>query len=164
MMELPMSSGQFQLSGMDVVESMSAIHPSQLSIPSVAGQHQININTLNIPSPSHQQISPVNQMQQQQQAGNNNINNVISTSNMGDLSNSINCYTGGGGGGMSISSHISSLMADPCIFTGVWRRICAIDSDSSSSTFLVLVTVIVKDKYNSPTRPPMKSLGVYIHT
>ena len=151
-MELPMSSGQFQLSGMDVVESMSAIHPSQLSIPSVAQQHQININTLNIPSPSHQQISPVNQMQQ---AGNNNINNVISTSNMGDLSNSINCYTGGGGGGggMSISSHISSLMADPCIFTGVWRRICAVDSDSSSKTFILLVIVVTH-----------VALGVYIST
>ena len=109
-MELPMSSGQFQLSGLDVVDSMSAIHPSQLNIPTPS---QINIHTasqLNIPTPS--QLSP---------AMSSNIS-AISTSNM-DMSGAINCY---GGNGMSISSHISNLMSDPCIFTGVCYMVMAV--------------------------------------
>ncbi|XP_023349575.1 nuclear hormone receptor FTZ-F1 [Eurytemora carolleeae] len=103
MMELPMSSGQFSLTGMvDVVDSMAAIHPSQLSINS----SQLSINNSQLSIGTSQ----------------NNIGS--SQLSIGTVSPSINSNSMDiGQYGLNqqnnmISSHISSLMTDPCIFTG----------------------------------------------
>jgi len=41
-MEIPMSSGQFSLGGMDGVDGLQAIHPSQLSIGNNGNERLLN--------------------------------------------------------------------------------------------------------------------------
>jgi len=91
-----MSSGQFTLGGMDGVEGLQAIHPSQLSI---GGQSE-RLSQLSIGTVS----------QSLDIASHNGIQNY-GMSGMGSPQNN-NTMT-------SISSpYISSIMSDPCIFAG----------------------------------------------
>jgi len=95
MMEIPMSSGQFTLGGMDGVEGLQAIHPSQLSIGGQERLSQLSIGTVS---------------QSMDIASHNNIQNY-GMSGIGSPQNN-NTMT-------SISSpYISSIMSDPCIFAG----------------------------------------------
>ena len=100
MMELPISSGQFMnLTGMDVVDSMAAIHPSQLSI----GQQQ---------SAATSQLSAMS-------PSNNNVVTMDSLSINTGLGGMASMHYGVNNQNNMISSHISSLMSDQCInFTG----------------------------------------------
>lgn len=133
-MEIPISSGQFILPGLDEA-TMAAIHPSQLSL---SANSAAVINQLNIASSTNNNNNNNNN---NNSANNNNVlslspvSSVVVCSTNGQLSTTSSIVGGsdlmsaggmyGNGGGM-ISSHMSSIMADPsCIFTGQYFGKCA---------------------------------------
>ena len=149
MMEIPLSSsGGFSLAGMEVnVDSMAAIHPSQLSISAAAAANsQLQHISTTVQNAVHSMAHHSQQQQQQQVAQHqllhspNNNNNTMSeltvnTNTMAavaaitaaggggghyqQLPSDGSSSSGGGGGSSMISSHISSLMSDPCtLFSG----------------------------------------------
>jgi hypothetical protein len=95
MMEIPMSSGQFTLGGMDGVEGLQAIHPSQLSIGGQERLSQLSIGTVS------QSMDIVSQ-HGIQQYGMSGIGSPQNNNTMTSIS----------------SPYISSIMSDPCIFAG----------------------------------------------
>jgi len=132
MMELPLATatggGQFNLAGMDVVDSMAAIHPSQLSIgtavaAAAAASSQNIIGSSSNASSGHlsNTLSPVsinsNTMDNISINTNNGINiggqHYVGSTNAQSHQHQQNSMIS-----QNISSHISSLMSDPCIFTG----------------------------------------------
>jgi len=102
MMEIPMSSGQFSLGGMEGVEGLQAIHPSQLSLGVQDSRlSQLSIGTV---SQSMQDSGIMSSMQGYQSPVSMHSGSVINNNNsMTSLS----------------SPYISSIMSDPgCIFAG----------------------------------------------
>ena len=116
MMELPMSSGQFSLTGMvDVVDSMAAIHPSQLSINS----SQLSINNSQLSIGTSQNNIGSSQLSIGTVSPSINSNSMDIGINSLNSPNSLSLHQYGlSQQNNMISSHISSLMTDPCIFTG----------------------------------------------
>ena len=96
-MEIPMSSGQFTLGGMDGVEGLQAIHPSQLSIGS--GNERLSQLSIGTVSQSMDIVSH-NGIQQYGMSG------IGSPQNNNTMTS------------ITSSPYISSIMSDPCIFAG----------------------------------------------
>ena len=100
-----MSSGQFTLGGMDGVEGLQAIHPSQLSIGGQERLSQLSIGTVS----QSMDIGSHNGIQNYGMSG---IGSPQNNNTMTSISSPTLQYS-------SISSpYISSIMSDPCIFAG----------------------------------------------
>lgn len=102
-MEMPMSSGQFSLSGLDSgVEGLQAIHPSQLSIGTGPGSGPPNAN---------ERLLSVSQSMDLVSMQSGSYNGMSGMTSPVQNNNTMTSLTS--------SQYISSIMADPCnIFAG----------------------------------------------
>ena len=112
MMEIPMSSGQFNLGGgMDGVDGLQAIHPSQLSL----GSNGQNDRLLSV-SQSMDLVS--------MQSGSYNMSGMTSPVQNNNTMTSL-----------TSSQYISSIMSDPCnIFAGSGMEYCGIGTSDQPDT------------------------------
>ena len=103
MMEMPMSSGQFSLTGLDSgVEGLQAIHPSQLSIGTGGGVSG---------PPSNERLLSVSQSMDLVSMQSGSYNGMSGMTSPVQNNNTMTSLTS--------SQYISSIMADPCnIFAG----------------------------------------------
>lgn len=88
-MEMPISSGQFSLSGMDGVDGLQAIHPSQLSIGTSMDMGN--------------RVNSMDQMQGYGSMASPQNNNTMLSSHISSIMSDPSCLFGGGGNDMNYS-------------------------------------------------------------
>ncbi len=108
MMEMPITSGQFSLTGLDSgVEGLQAIHPSQLSIGSQGGVSGVS----GPPGSANERLLSVSQSMDLVSMQSGSYNGMSGMTSPVQNNNTMTSLTS--------SQYISSIMADPCnIFAG----------------------------------------------